>query len=375
MSLATAVGQVIFSQKSGVYMPAIMCNKGDLYQEYNGDSSNPVDISPDFTTLQPILSFVITSSRVAEGLVVPSSMKWYFNDTELTFGSNKISTNSFSGETGHFEFINYQAGVQNYYALRIKKNLVKAAGAAPCTIKGEATVAVGNTSDKIQYVYTIPITYGVGNSKRVTIQAGDNKYFTLTTQGDSCKLKAVARVGSDEITSGLTYKWYKLSNGAWSVISGQTGQTLTVTTDMVDTSGQFKAEVYQSGVMIGMDVQTVMDVSDPLDIILNRYRRMKPYVMKRTQWFIRQPLSSVAAQRSTRTCASTSHSWTRPVWCSTHPQPTRLQPAVPVRMKCAIRRAVMYQLLSQRRNDNDTGSENNRSKVRAETATGAYVSN
>ena len=269
MSLATAVGQVIFSQKSGVYMPAIMCNKGDLYQEYNGDSSNPVDISPDFTTLQPILSFVLTSSRVAEGLVVPSSMKWYFNDTELTFGSNKISTNSFSGETGHFEFINYQAGVQNYYALRIKKNLVKAAGAAPCTIKGEATVAVGNTSDKIQYVYTIPITYGVGNSKRVTIMSGDNKYFTLTTQGDSCKLKAVARVGSDEITSGLTYKWYKLSNGAWSVISGQTGQTLTVTTDMVDTSGQFKAEVYQSGVMIGMDVQTVMDVSDPLDIILN----------------------------------------------------------------------------------------------------------
>ena len=225
MSLATAVGQVIFSQKSGVYMPAIMCNKGDLYQEYNGDSSNPVDISPDFTTLQPVISFVLTSSRVAEGLVVPSSMKWYFNDTELTFGSNKISTNSFSGETGHFEFINYQAGVQNYYALRIKKNLVKAAGAAPCTIKGEATVAVGNTSDKIQYVYTIPITYGVGNSKRVTIMSGDNKYFTLTTQGDSCKLKAVARVGSDEITSGLTYKWYKLSNGAWSVISGQTGQT------------------------------------------------------------------------------------------------------------------------------------------------------
>lgn len=130
MSLATAVGQVIFSQKSGVYMPAIMCDKGDLYQEYNGDSSNPVDISPDFTTLLPVLSFVLTSSRVAEGLVVPSSMKWYFNDTELTFGSDKVSTNSFSGETGHFEFINYQAGVQNYYALRIKKNLVKAAGAA-----------------------------------------------------------------------------------------------------------------------------------------------------------------------------------------------------------------------------------------------------
>lgn len=269
MSLATAVGTVIFSRKSGVYMPAIMCDKGDLYQEYNGESSNPVDITPDFTTLLPVLSYVLTSSRVAEGLVVPNSMKWYFNDTELVFGSDKLSTNSFNGETKHFEFINYQAGVQNYYALRIRKNLVKAAGAAPCIIKGEGTVAVGNTSDKIQAMYPIPITYGVGNSTRVTIMSGDNKYFKLTTQGDSCILKAVARLASDEITSGLSYKWYRLVSGSWSLLSGQTAQTLTVTTDMVDTTGQFKVEVYKSGSMLGMDVQTVLDASDPLDIILN----------------------------------------------------------------------------------------------------------
>lgn len=31
MSLASATGQVIFSQKGGVYMPAIQCNQGDLY--------------------------------------------------------------------------------------------------------------------------------------------------------------------------------------------------------------------------------------------------------------------------------------------------------------------------------------------------------
>ena len=112
MSLANAVGQVIFSQKAGLYMPAIMCDKGDLYQEYSGTSSAPTNIAPDFTTLLPVLSFVVTSSRVSEGLVVPNSMKWYFNGTELTFNSSKLSTNSFSGETGHFEFISYQAGVQ-----------------------------------------------------------------------------------------------------------------------------------------------------------------------------------------------------------------------------------------------------------------------
>lgn len=46
MSVASKVGQVIFSQKSGVYMPAIMCDKGDLYQEYDGESGAPTNIAP-----------------------------------------------------------------------------------------------------------------------------------------------------------------------------------------------------------------------------------------------------------------------------------------------------------------------------------------
>ena len=51
MSLASATGQVIFSQKGGVYMPAIQCNQGDLYQEYMGEASAPTNIAPDFASL------------------------------------------------------------------------------------------------------------------------------------------------------------------------------------------------------------------------------------------------------------------------------------------------------------------------------------
>lgn len=269
MSLASKVGQVVFSRKAGVYMPILQSDKGDLYQEYQGDPQNPTNITPDFATLLPILSYIITSSRVAEGLVVPNLVKWYFNDTELTFGSDNISTNSFNGETGHFKSLPYKSGTRNYYGLQIQKNLVKAAGAAPCTIKAEATIAIGNTSDKIQYVYGIPITEGKSNAIRVTIQAGDNKYFTLATNNDSCILQAIARIGSDEITSGLTYKWYSLVNGLWSAISGQTSKNLTVTNAMVDSVSQFKVEVMQNGTLIGSDVQTVTDASDPLDIIPN----------------------------------------------------------------------------------------------------------
>lgn len=269
MSLASKVGQVVYQRKSGVYMPMLQCDKGDLYQEYQGDSQNPTNITPDFSTLLPTLSYIITSSRVADGLVVPNLVKWFFNDTELTFGSNNVSTNTFNGETGHFKFLPYQMGTRNYYGLQILKNLVKASGAAPCTIGAEATIAIGNTSDKVQCVCGIPITEGTSNAIRVTIQAGDNKYFTLTTNNDSCILQAVARIGSDEIASGLTYKWYSLVSGAWKVISGQTGKNLTVTNDMVDSVNQFKVEVYQNDTLIGSDVQTVTDASDPLDIIPN----------------------------------------------------------------------------------------------------------
>lgn len=76
-------------------------------------------------------------------------------------------------------------------------------------------------------------------------------------------------MGSDDITTGLTYKWYNQTNGAWTVMSGKTTQTLTVTNDMVDTTGVFRVEVYQGGKLIGQDTQSVMDASDPFDLILN----------------------------------------------------------------------------------------------------------
>lgn len=269
MSIASKVGQVVFSHRGGIYMPAIMCDKGDLYQEYEGGADAPTNIAPDFATLQPTLSFILTSSRVAEGVVVPSSVKWYFNDVQLAFSTGNISTNQLGGETGHFKFIPYSAGVSDYYGLQIVKNLVKASEGAACTIRCEATVSVGNASDTVHFTYSIPITRGVGSQTVVTITAGDNNYFCIREKGGSCKLTAMVRQGAGEVTSGLTYRWYRQEDGSWSLLSGQTTKTLTVTGDMVDTGGVFKLEVLQGGSLLGLDTQTVMDLSDPYDIITN----------------------------------------------------------------------------------------------------------
>ena len=269
MSEATYVGQIRLSRKLGTYQVFVQCDKGDLYQEYDGEATAPAGIAPDFAELKPTLALMITSSRVAEGTVVPDSVKWFFNGVQLQFGTDGLSTNTLGGETGHFKSIPYAAGTNPYYALQVVKNLVKASAAASCTIRAEAVVTVGNSTDTVQYVYTIPITKGVGSQKVVTITAGDGNMFCIREKGGQCVLSAMARLGASEITTGLTYKWYSQQDGAWSQLGGQTGKTLTVTEAMVKTNGVFKLEVLQGGVMIGMDTQTVTDLSDPYDILPN----------------------------------------------------------------------------------------------------------
>lgn len=265
MSVASKQATVRYSAKSGTYTTIIQSPTGDLYQEFAGDVGNVGAVTPDFTQMKPTLVFIATSSRVAEGVSIPTACDWYFNGVKLAFSGN-VSTNDFNGETGHFKKLPYVAGTQDYWGLQILKNLVVASDAAPCTIKAEATVVFGMDRDKIAAEYVIPIRRATGSPYFVTIAAGDTKYYTITDKGGSCILKAMTYQSGQLITSNLTYKWYKLTNGAWTLVSG-TAQTLTVSAAMVDCYGHFKCVVYQSGTEIGTDIQGVMDASDPYDII------------------------------------------------------------------------------------------------------------
>lgn len=268
MSESSRTGVIRYSRKAGVFMPMLMCDKGDLWQEYSGEIETPINITPDFGVMKPRISYVISSSRVAQGYVVPTKVVWYFNDVQITFEGG-VSTNSFNGETGHFKEIPYEKGVNEYFGIQILKNLVAASGGAGCVIRAVATVRVGNVSDEIQATYPISISKSVGNQKVVTIISGDNNFFAIREKGGSVILEAMARVGASEIASGLTYKWYKNSGGSWQAIDSQTKKRLTVDGSMVDTNGVFKVEVSQNGTLIGMDTQVVMDLSDPYDILPN----------------------------------------------------------------------------------------------------------
>lgn len=261
MSVASTSRTIKFISKAGTYTAAIMSPSGDLYQDYEGTTNDVTAIYPNFETLKPILYFVCTSSRVAEGVANPDGMEYYFNGAKITF-SGGVSTGTFAG---YFKTV-APSGDQLYYGLQIVKNIAALAGYAPAVIKMVATVSYGTQSDTIQASYTIPIQQATGSSYRVTIAAGDTKNFVITTKGGSCILKAMAYQSGNALTKDLTYVWEKMGATGWETITGATAQTLTVRADDINTYGEYRVHVSRAGAEIGSDIQSVMDTSDPYDI-------------------------------------------------------------------------------------------------------------
>ena len=261
MSVASTSRTIKFISKAGTYTAAIMSPSGDLYQDYEGTTNDVTAIYPNFETLQPILYFVCTSSRVAEGVANPDGMEYYFNGTKITF-SGGVSTGTFAG---YFKTV-APSGDQLYYGLQIVKNIAALAGYAPAVIKMVATVSYGTQSDTIQASYTIPIQQATGSSYRITIAAGDTKNFVITTKGGSCILKAMVYQSGNALTKDLTYVWEKMGATGWETITGATAQTLTVRADDINTYGEYRVHVSRAGAEIGSDIQSVMDTSDPYDI-------------------------------------------------------------------------------------------------------------
>lgn len=269
MSMASKTGTILFVKNSGTYTATLQSDKGDLYQYYDGTEDNPTGIVPDFAANHPTIAAIFTNSLSSTGTVRPNSVVWNFNGTPLAFDENGVSTTQFNGESGHFKRIDPAVNTNERFRLQIVKNLVKAAGGASSTIQAVATVATGTSSITLNAMLPISISKKTGSSIRVTIQAGDDKYFTIQDNTDSCILKAIASSNGVEITTGLTYQWRKLEGGKWVDINGATNQALTVDASMINTNGQFQVEVYQGGQSIGTDVQAVNDLSDALDVIPN----------------------------------------------------------------------------------------------------------
>lgn len=256
---ASAERMFHFRSKGGAYTAIWMGDKGDLYQEYSGSGSTAV-FYPNITPSNPITMKLTVASGKTSGTVTPAAVTYYANETELVFNTSGACTTT--GMTDIFKLV----ADGN---LQIIGNLAKVANFAGYMLKAKIRMsATAGTDEFYAYAPVNTAPYSDKNGAHVTIAAPDGKNFTITTKGGSCKLKALTTKGGQEIAaSGLTYEWYKLVAATWTKDTTRTTQEITVTESEVDTYAKFKVIVKQAGAEIGHDVQSVMDASDPYDIV------------------------------------------------------------------------------------------------------------
>ena len=274
MSVAAATTTILFKRKIGAVSSTIISPNGDLVQYYNDTPTNPGKIYQDFTTLQPLIYLVASSSRATENLDFAGSVDVYVNNQLLTF-KDEFSTNSFNGETGHFKLSKSSKGKAYNDGITIVKNLVTAFEGNQVVIKmvGRLTDG-GGTSDDISATYTIPVQKSTGSSYYVTIAAGDENNFIITSKDDEAtnRCKLVVKVYSFDgegtpVTGGLTYNWYIESEEGWGSSIG-TSDNVTIMADNVQSMANVKVVVTKDGETIGADIQTVRDNTDPMTIDL-----------------------------------------------------------------------------------------------------------
>ena len=275
MSVAAATTTILFKRKIGAVSSTIISPNGDLVQYYNDTPTNPGKIYQDFTTLQPLIYLVASSSRATENLDFAGSVDVYVNNQLLTF-KDEFSTNSFNGETGHFKLSKSSRGKAYNDGITIVKNLVTAFEGNQVVIKmvGRLTDG-GGTSDDISATYTIPVQKSTGSSYYVTIAAGDKNNFIITSKDDEAtnRCKLVVKVYSFDgegtpVTEGLTYNWYIESEKGWGDSPIGTSDNVTIMADNVQSMANVKVVVTKDGEKIGADIQTVRDNTDPMSIDL-----------------------------------------------------------------------------------------------------------
>lgn len=283
-SKASASTTLTLVPELGMFNQYLICSKGDLWQNYEGSASKPSGVTPDFSITKPLLSLVVMSSRVS-GSEIPDEVKFYINDvligtiTKNATGYTKTA-NTAAAYTAVFDLLDPTENAGTY-GLRIKGNLVALTNGESGQIRAVFKVSEGTAFAELQTSCPFMISEVIENSSMVVIEAGDNNNFQITGDVQSVKLAAKYYKGLSEITTGITFRWYKQEFGAnpglgalanWEEIVGQTGSVLTVSADDVDTSQIYMVHVLDSTgtTVLGQDTQTVYDASDIFEIVRSR---------------------------------------------------------------------------------------------------------
>lgn len=279
MDKASYIVEVQYTKQGGTYSAMLVSDYGDIYQQYTSYDPNTkqaTGISPSFETNPPTVELAIFSSKKSGSEIYPSkgSVAWHVANTLLTFNDEGISTNTFNGETGHFQLIDADAKAQRRAGLKIIKNVVVASQATPFNIMATATIANGMSSASVSASTNVGIKLASVGASVVNIRATNGGLVSASdpTYASTVLTAEVSAAEGSPITSGFKYQWYANNNetGVMEMLTGKTAQMLTVTPSDVNQSRMYKVVVTgASGGNVGWDTQLVKDISDPLRIVPN----------------------------------------------------------------------------------------------------------
>ena len=279
MSVAIAQAVIKYRVKSGTYTTYVNSPSGDLVQYYTGTKSSIKKIYVDFHNSPRSIFLVSISSRQTEGVATFSdNIKVNVNGIDMSFNQDGVNTTTFGTNAGQFKLVKSNNSLSYYDGIQIQKNLLVDSQFAPITITLSAPVQYGTQTDILKASYTIPVMEYSGNGNIVTIKAGDNNNFVITskdTTSDASRVIMEAYVYDIEsgavIEDGLTYQWQKAvaTNEGWENISDATAKTFKVKESDIATYGDYRVLVYENGSLIGSDTRSVMDATDPYVIELN----------------------------------------------------------------------------------------------------------
>lgn len=154
----------------------------------------------------------------------------------------------------------------------------------PITITIAANATLGGSGQQ-QGTLSVPVTSPVSTTLKIawskvctgatgaagkdsvvfSVYAPDGSVF-VNGEG-SLTIQTAAYLGSAEITSGATYAWAKYGSGAWSTISGETGDSLTVEGSTVSGTASYRCSMTYGGKTY-TDVITLTDKTDNYQAVI-----------------------------------------------------------------------------------------------------------
>lgn len=288
MSNGFAQRTVKFINKVGTYTSYLQCSYGDLWQTYTRNGNTFENITPNFVTMRPVISFVCISSRVAGQANVNGHPTWYIGGVQINHGSTVDGVINGQAASGYFELVaqNVQGGV-DWYGLRIKKNIVDLTNGSSVGIDAVGTMIISatGTPDEVRAHASISITPATSNGIHIGILdittvdgiANKGRNFTFTEEGQTITMKVETYEGvailddtPGKITANaITYQWQKITQGSWTNIANATDQTLQISEDDVMTYQQYRCAVSRNNSLLGYGTANVMDATDPFVIVPN----------------------------------------------------------------------------------------------------------